>query len=383
MRRLVRGLCLVATVAAFAATGCGSSSDDNSSSSSGTGSSAAATAKKQGLKVGFVYVSPIPGSAWSSAWDVTRKDLERKFGAKTTVVQPIPENPEVVGTFNDLIRKGNKLIFATAFGYQPFVAQVAKQNPDVDFVVTGPWAQKEDRPANVSSVYANLWEVRYLTGMIAASMSKKKSLGFVSAFSIPSVVAGINGFEQGVKSVDPKIKTKVVLTSNWYNPPQSTQAAETLAKSGADVIAKHEDSVGPLLGAKAAGVWGIGSEADTSSQTPETYLTGSVYDWSQYAEKKYQEAVDGNFTNEEVNGDLKSGMVKLGPINAKVPADVKDKVKKAQQQIEDGSLVVFKGPIKSNTGETKLPAGKEWKSPADVYTNMTFFVDGVQGKIQQ
>jgi basic membrane protein A len=232
-------------------------------------------------------------------------------------------------------------------------------------------------------VYANLWEIRYLTGMIAASMSKKKSLGFVSAFSIPSVVAGINGFEQGVKSVDPKIKTKVVLTSNWYNPPQSTQAAETLAKSGADVIAKHEDSVGPLLGAKAAGVWGIGSEADTSSQTPETYLTGSVYDWSQYAEKKYQEAVDGNFTNEEVNGDLKSGMVKLGPINAKVPADVKDKVKKAQQQIEDGSLVVFKGPIKSNTGETKLPAGKEWKSPADVYTNMTFFVDGVQGKIQQ
>jgi basic membrane lipoprotein Med (substrate-binding protein (PBP1-ABC) superfamily) len=382
MTRFLRGLCLVTLVAAVAlATGCGGD-DDNTSSSAGTGS-AATSAKKEGLKVGFVYVSPIPGSAWSSAWDVTRKDLEQKFGAKTTVVQPIPENTEVVGTFNDLIRKGNKLIFATAFGYQPFVAQVAKQNPDVYFVVTGPWAQKEDRPPNVSSVYANLWEVRYLTGMIAASMSKKKTLGFVSAFSIPSVVAGINGFEQGAKSVDPNIKTKVVLTSNWYNPPQSTQAAETLAKNGADVIAKHEDSVGPLLGAKAAGVWGIGSEADTSSQTPDTYLTGSVYDWTQYSEKKYQEAVDGNFTNEEVNGDLKSGMVKLGPINDKVPADVKSKVEEAQKQIEDGSLVVFKGPVKSNTGETKLPAGKEWTSPADVYANMTFFVDGVQGKIQK
>jgi basic membrane protein A and related proteins len=383
MTRFLRGLCLATMVAALvAATGCGSSDDDKSSSaSSGTGSSS--TAKKEGLKVGFVYVSPIPGSAWSTAWDVTRKDLEKKFGAKTTIVQPIPENTEVVGTFNDLIRKGNKLIFATAFGYQPFVAQVAKQNPDVYFVVTGPWAQKEDRPPNVSSVYANLWEVRYLTGMIAASMSKTKTLGFVSAFSIPSVVAGINGFEQGVKSVDPAIKTKVVLTSNWYNPPQSTQAAETLAKSGADVIAKHEDSVGPLLGAKAAGAWGIGSEADTSAQTPDTYLTGSVYDWSKYGEKKYQQAVKGNFTNEEVNGDLKSGMVKLGPINDKVPADVKAKVEKAQKQIEDGSLVVFKGPLKANTGETKLPAGKQWKSPADVYTNMTFFVDGIQGKIQK
>jgi basic membrane protein A and related proteins len=357
--------------------GCGSSNEGGTSSSPSTSSAA-----KNGLKVGFVYVSPIPGSAWSKAWDESRQDLVQKFGAKTTVVQPIPENPDVVGTFQDLIRKGNKLIFATAFGYQPFVAQVAKQNPDVDFVVTGPWAQKEARPPNVSSVYANLWEVRYLTGIVAASMSKKKSLGFVSAFSIPSVVAGINGFQLGAQSVDPKIKTKVVLTSNWYNPPQSTQAAETLAKSGSDVIAKHEDSVGPLLGAKAAGVWGIGSEADTSAQTPETYLTGSVYDWHTYAEKKYQEAKAGNFTNEEVNGDLKTGLVKLGPLNAKVPADVKAKVEETQKKIESGELVIFKGPIKSNTGKTMLPAGQEWATPADVYKNMTFFVDGVIGKIQ-
>jgi basic membrane protein A len=359
------------------AAGCGD--DSSSSSSDGAGGGGGS---KNGLKVGFVYVSPLPGSTWSTAWDETRKDLEQKFGAQTTVVQPIPENPDVVSTFQDLIRKGNKLIFATAFGYQPFVAQVAKQNPDVNFVVTGPWAQKEERPKNVSSVYANLWEVRYLTGIVAASMSKTKTLGFVSAFSIPSVVAGINGFEQGARSVDPNIKTRVVLTSNWYNPPQSTQAAETLAKSGADVIAKHEDSIGPLLGAKAAGVWGIGSEADTSAQTPETYLTGSVYDWSQYSEEKYQQTVDGNFTNDEVNGDLKGGIVKLGPLSDKVPADVKAKVEKAQSDIESGKLVVFSGPLKSNTGETKLQAGQEWKTPADVYANMTFFEEGVIGKVQ-
>jgi basic membrane protein A len=374
--RAVAGALMAAALALGA--GCGDSDDGGNTTPASTSSAA-----KSGLKVGFVYVSPLPGSAWSKAWDETRTDLEQKFGAKTTVVQPIAETPDVVGTFQDLIRKGNKLIFATAFGYQPFVAQVAKQNPKVDFVVTGPWVQKEPRPANVSSVYANLWEVRYLTGIVAASMTKSKTLGFVSAFSIPSVVAGINGFEQGVKSVDPSIKTRVVLTSNWYNPPQSTQAAETLAKSGADVIAKHEDSVGPLLGAKAAGVWGIGSEADTSAQTPETYLTGSVYDWHTYAERKYQEAKAGNFTNDEVNGDLKTGLVKLGKLNEKVPADVKTKVEEAQKKIESGELVVFTGPVKSNTGKTVLPSGKKWATPADVYKNMTFFVDGVIGKIQK
>jgi basic membrane protein A and related proteins len=371
MKGLHRGVALVLALAVLAlVAGCG---DDSSETSAGG---------KQGLKVGFIYVSPLPGSAWSTAWDRTRQDLVKKFGARATVVQPIPETPDVVGTMQDLIRKGNKLIFATAFGYQPFVAQVAKQNPDVDFVVIGPWAQKEPRPKNVASVYGNLWEIRYLTGIVAASMSKTKTLGFVSAFSIPSVVAGINGFQQGVRSVDPNIKTRVVLTSNWYNPPQSTQAAETLAKSGADVIAKHEDSVGPLLGAKAAKVWGIGSEADTSTQTPDTYLTGSVYDWSKYAEEKYRQAKNGTFKNDEYNGDLKDGLVKLGPINSKVPDSVKAKVLAAAKAIKSGELIVFKGPLADNKGKTVLPAGQQWSTPAQVYAHMTFFEQGVIGNVQ-
>lgn len=375
MTRLGRALGLALTIGLLALAGCGGDDDSGGGGGGGSGDEA--------LKVGFVYVSPLPGSAWSRSWDNARKALEQKFGAETTVVQPIPENPDVVATFQDLIRKGNKLIFATAFGYQPFVAQVAKQNPDVNFVAIGPWAQKEERPKNVSSVYGNLWEIRYLTGIVAASMSKSKELGFVSAFSIPSVVAGINGFQQGAESVDPDIKTRVVLTSNWYNPPQATQAAETLAKGGADVIAKHEDSIGPLLGAKSAGVLGIGSEADTSEQVGETYITGSVYDWTPYAEEKYRETEDGSFSNDEVNGGLKDGLVKLGPFSDAVPEDVRKKVEQAQQQIESGELVVFKGPLKDNTGKERLPAGQEWVEPADVYENMTFFVDGIVGKVQE
>lgn len=358
---------------------CGSSSNSSSSNSS---SSSSSSSGKSGLKVGFVYVSPIPGSAWSLAWDRARQDLVQKFGAQTTVVQPIPETPVVVGTFQDLIRKGDKLIFATAIGYQPFVVQVAKQNPHVDFVVTGPWILTTPRPKNVASVYGNLWEVRYLTGIIAASMSKKKALGFVSAHSLPSVISGINGFELGAQSVDPSIKTKVVLTNNWYDPPASTQAAEALASAGADVIAKHMDDIGACLGAKAAGVYCIGSEADTSAQTPSTYLTGSVYNWNNYSEMKYQQAANGQFTNEEFDGDLKDGLIKLGPIDSKVPASVKAKVMAAQQQLETGKLVVYKGPIVSNTGKTMLPAGQSWSTPLAVYSHMTFYVKGIVGTVQ-
>ena len=385
---LALGAALVVLALAVVVAGCGGSSDTSSSGGGGSATSGgsedtSSSSSGGGLNVGFIYVSPLPGSAWSESWDTTRKMLEKEDGAETTVVQPIEENPEVIGVLQDLVRKGNELIFATAFGYQPFVAQVAEENPDVDFVTIGPWSQKDERPANVSTVYGNLWEVRYLTGMVAAAMSKDNTLGFVSAFSIPSVVAGLNGFELGALSVNPDVKTKVVFTSNWYNPPQSTQAAETLAKSGADVIAKHEDSTGPILGAESAGVWAIGSEADTSEQNPKTYLTGSVYNWNNYAQEKYEQVEKGNFTNDEVNGDLESGLVELGPINAAVPAKVVKEVEKAESEIMSGKLVVFTGPINSNEGEEKLPKGKQWKTPEEVYENSAFLVEGVEGKLQE
>jgi basic membrane protein A len=374
MTRLAKSISVLAIIAVVGVlSACGSSSKSSSSNSSSSG---------KGLKVGFVYVSPIPGSAWSLAWDRARQDLVQKYGAQTTVVQPIPETPVVVGTFQDLIRKGDKLIFATAIGYQPFVVQVAKQNPNVDFVVTGPWILTTPRPKNVASVYGNLWEVRYLTGIVAASMSKKKSLGFVSAHSLPSVISGINGFQLGAQSVDPSIKTKVVLTNNWYDPPVSTQAAETLASSGADVVAKHMDDIGACLGAKSAGISCIGSEADTSAQTPSTYLTGSVYNWNAYSEKKYQQAASGHFTSEEFNGDLADGLIKLGPFAPSVPASVRAKVMATQKQLESGKLIVFKGPIYSNTGKVMLPAGKTWAAPGTVYAHMTFYVKGIIGTVQ-
>jgi len=397
-RLFALSLLLAALAFAVVIAGCG---DDSSTTGGGETTEAATTGEEPagggtadagekessggggGMKVGFVYVSPLPGSAWSLAWDETRKMLEQEDGAETTVVQPIEENSEVVSVLQGLIREGNELIFATAIGYQPYVEQVAEENPDVDFVVTGPWLQETELPPNVSAVYANLWEVRYLSGMVAGAMTKSNTLGFVSAFSVSSVVAGINGFELGAKAVNPDAKTKVVFTGAWYNPPQNTQAAETLAKSGADVIAKHQDDTGAIIGAEQSGAFAIGSEANTSSQNPEAFLTGSVYNWKDYAQEKYEQAEKGTFKNDEVNGDLASGMVSLAPLNSSVPASVKKEVEKAEKEMKAGKLFVFEGPLKSNTGEEVLKAGEAWKEPGEVYENSEFLVEGIEGKIQE
>lgn len=334
-----------------------------------------------GIKIGFVYISPLKGSGWTQAWDQTRKTLEKDYNANTSTVEPIPETADSVGVLKNLVSKGNKIIFATAFGYQPFVVQVAKDNPKVTFAVIGPWAQEEAPPENVSVISNDSWATRYALGVLAAMETKSKTLGFVAANPIPTVIASINAFELGARSVDPSIKTRAVFTGIWYDPARATQAAQSLAQAGADVIAQYEDSTGTLLGAQKANVMGIGSEVDSSSVLPKTYLSGSVNDWQSFAKTLVESVQDNSYKQINEVGTIASGVAKIGAISSVVPSDTRAEVEKVLKELADGTVVPFSGPLNSNAGKQVLKQGGQWKDSDSVFSNQNFLVEGVIGKI--
>ncbi len=76
------------------------------------GSSTTATGSTK-LKVAFIWVDPVNGSGWTLQWDRARQALETQLGVQTTAVGPIAESADVIPVYEDLIRKGNKMIFAT------------------------------------------------------------------------------------------------------------------------------------------------------------------------------------------------------------------------------------------------------------------------------
>lgn len=368
----MRKLILLLTVVMVALAGC--------ASGTGSGSPGGSNPTAQGTNVAFVYVSPLKGSLWTQAWDKARKTIEAD-GAKTSTVEPIAETADSVGVFENLIAKGNKLIFATAFGYQPFVQQVALAHPDVKFVVIGPWVQKTERPGNVTAISPDNWIARYALGVLAAKTTKTKTLGFVAANPIPTVIASINAYELGARSVDPTIKTKVVFTGVWFDPPRATQAAESLASAGADVIAQYEDSTGTILGAQKAGVAGIGSEADASSLAGNAYLSGSVNHWDEFAAQTLKAVNDGTFKGSDEVATIASGGVTLGTFASTVPSDVKSAVEATLTKLGSGAIVPFTGPISDNTGKVVLPKGESWKDSLTVFARQNFLVEGVVGEI--
>lgn len=343
-----------------------------------TSSSSNSTSTKP--KVAFIWVDPVNGSGWTLQWDRARKNLESSLGVQTTAVGPIAESADVIPVYEDLIRKGNKIIVATAFGYQPFTTQEAQKHPDVKFIGIGPNTQPH--LDNVATVYGNLWEARYVTGVAAGLMTKSNKIGFVVAHTIPSVVAGVNGFALGVQSVNPQATVKVSVTNTWYDPPKETEAANALIQSGVDVTAQHEDSTATLLASANAKVWSIGSEADTHDVAPTAYLTGTYYDWSKYAHDQVAAIINRTWTATDYSGDLESGLIQVGPINSKVPADVKAKIDQVIADLKSGKIKVFAGPVYDNTSAIRIPAGTTW-NVGDIYGKTNFFVKGVDGKVAQ
>ena len=338
----------------------------------------ASAPKAEPLKAAWVYVGPVGDAGWTFAHDLGRKAVEAEYGdkIKTTFVEKVPEGPDAERVIRDLAQQGNKIIFATSFGYMEPMLKVAKDFPDVKFEhATG------YKTADNMRVYdARFYQDTYLAGMIAGKMTKTNTLGFVGSFPIPEVLRNINAFTLGAQAVNPKIKVKVVWVSTWFDPPKESEAAQTLINGGADVLLQNTDSTAVLQTADKAGKYAFGWDSDMSAFGGKAHLGSAIVDWSNYYKKSIKEVMDGSWKGNTVTRwGVAEGQNDLVKIPEVVPADVKAKVDEIKAAMKAGTFEVFTGPIKDSAGKERLAKGTaaddDWRGKID------FYVKGVEGKI--
>jgi basic membrane protein A len=92
----------------------------------------------------------------------------------------------------------------------------------------------------------------------------------------------VDGFTQGVASVDKTIKVNTTFTGSFSDVSLMTQAAKTQIANGADILTGSSQSVvGSIGAAKDAGnvLW-FGTQADQSSLASSLVVSSQVYDWT-------------------------------------------------------------------------------------------------------
>ena len=329
------------------------------------------------LKIGFMYVSPIGDGGWTYQHELGRKAIQEKYGDKieTSMVESVPESADAERVMRDMIGQGNKLIFATSFGYQDFVQKVAADAKDVKFEhATG------YKTADNAAVYdTKTFEGAYLAGIVAGAMTKTKTVGVVASVPIPEVVRNINSFVLGAQSVDPSIKAKVVWVNEWFAPPKESEAATSLINGGVDVMYQNTNSPAVLKTAEERGVRAFGKDGDMSGFAPKAHLGSAVIDWTPYYSKVVDDTLAGKWQTGNFWWGVKEGAIDLKKIADDVPQEIKDKVEKARAGLKDGSFAVWTGPVKDNTGKEVLAAGKVGDDA--FLRGINFYVNGVEGNV--
>lgn len=340
--------------------------------------SAGGAAAQQKLKVGFIYVGPVGDHGWSYQHDVGRKAIEKEFGDKveTTYVESVPE-ADSERAIEQLARTGHGLIFTTSFGFMEPTLKVAKKYPNIKFE----HATGFKRAPNLSTYAAKFHEGRYIIGQIAGKMSKSGTIGYVGAFPIPEVVAGINAYFLGAQSVNPNIKIKVVWANSWYDPAKEADAAKALLDQGVDVIAQHTDSPAPIQAAEARGKFGFGQASDMERFAPKAQLTAIVDNWSDYYVARTKAALDGTWKSQDTWGGLDAHMVVMSPYK-NMPDDVKKLAEETEAAIKSGKLNPFKCPVLKQDGSQVECKGTNALSDEQVL-GMNFYVKGIDDKLPQ
>lgn len=362
--------------AALATTsGCVTNKDTPTATTAASTGGSAGGAKLDTVKAAWVYVGPINDGGWTQSHDAGRKYVADKLGAKvvTTYKENVPEGAETAQVIEDLVKDGNKIIFATSFGFGDAMLASAKKHADVKYLhATGAWHNAQP---NFGTYYGATEEAKYLAGMAAAKATKSGQIGFVAPFLIPEVIRHINAFALGARSINPTATVKTVEIKSWFDPTKERQAADSLISQGCDVLVNGGDSPAPGEAAKAKGLPWVGYDSDQSANFPDIWLTAPIYNWGPYYLSQVQGVLDGTWKKADYYGNMKDGFNALAPYGKRVDDATKALIEAKKAEIIGGSFTIFKGPLKDNKGAEKVAAGSQIS--ADDLQAISWFVEGV------
>ena len=351
---------LLALVMALSLVACGEKKDDTQGSGDGD-----ATAAK--VKVGFITLHDE-----NSTYDKNFIDAAKEACANLGLVENedyfiktnVGETEQCAEVAADLVDAGCNIIFADSFGHEPYMIEVAKANPEVQFChSTGTRAHTEGL-ANYHNAFASIYEGRYLAGIAAGLKlnamieagdikAEEAKMGYVGAFTYAEVVSGYTSFYLGAKSVCPTVTMDVTFTGSWYDETLEKEGAEKLIQGGCKLISQHADSLGAPTACENAGVPNVSYNGSTQAACPNTYIVSSRINWAPYYEYAIKAVMDGTAIDVDWTGTLATNSVVLTDLNTTVAAEgTAEAIAAATEKLEKGEIHVFDCSTFTVKGET-------------------------------
>lgn len=334
------------------------------------------TVEEPVLIIGALYGGPINDAGYNQAMHESVMQIKENIpGVKIIEAESVPEEAGATSTMKNMISQGATMIIATAFNHQYPALTLSKEYPDVIFEHAGGW----EMGPNFANFFAKPPDAWYNMGIAAGLMTETNKLGFVAAFPLGWTNTFINAYTLGAQSVNPDIETIVAFTFSWVDSAKEADTTNSLINQGADVITMHVDSPTTVVStAETRGAYSIGFQSLVAQQfAPEYWITGTGMTFGGMLTWLTSTVIDGTWKPIFLRQSMGEGAMAMAPFGPNVPQNVKDQVLKVKDDLEAGTIVVFKGPILNQEGEVAIPEGSVLTD--DLMGSVDWYVQGVTG----
>ena len=195
MKKKILSALLCATLVIGLVAGCGAkpAAEADTSDSDVKKTESTSGIAKEDLKVGFVHVSDASDMGYTYNHDLGTKEMQEALGLSDDQIINkfnVPEGAECDTALRELVDAGCNIIFATSFGFEDYVKEVAAEYPDIQFCHATGFQAKDSGLSNMHNYFASIYEARYLAGIAAGMKTESNKLGYVAAFPFAEVISG-------------------------------------------------------------------------------------------------------------------------------------------------------------------------------------------------
>lgn len=324
----------------------------------GSSESAAAAEDTNTIKVGLICIGDENDQGYTYNFirgrdEATQMLAEDGINVEWRTIYNIGEDASCIDANIEAAEEGCQIIINNSYGFEPYMLEVVDDYPEIEFISCTNCASWNDGRANTHNAFANIYEGRYIAGVVAGMKlqqlidegqiaPEEAVIGYVGAYSFAEVISGFTSYFLGARSVCPSVTMKVMFVGSWSDATAESDAALALIDEGCIMISQHSDNTTPATAAQSRGAFHTGYNNDMTGIAPDASLIGTRIDWGIY----FYEAIKAYAEGREIPQDwcygMGEGAVVMTPLNEAIAAPgTAEKIAEVEAALADGSLEVF------------------------------------------
>ena len=326
------------------------------------------------LNIAFIHELSPETSTWTYGHEAGRMHLEEVMGDSVTVqcFENVGCGEEAEAAMETAIANGAQVLFTTTPPLIAVCRKIAARHPEIKVFN----CSIEMPYADVRTYYGRIYEGKFISGAIAAAISKTDDIGYVASYPIFGVPAGINAFALGAQLTNPNAKIHL----RWSCI--EGDRLQELKDLGAEVISTLDI---PMPGWN-EGQWGtFRLQNDGSSEL----IASPYWDWGTFY-VQFTRSILGNWDahlfgkpeRHPVNywWGMSCGVIDVEWTDA-IPAGTRVLAEMLKKGIMDGTLDPFRRQILSQDGIVRND-GSMTLTPGEIL-KMDWLCSNVEGEIPQ